>query len=1227
MIRFALLPLVALLSLGGSGSSATETSRKLLRRTQVEASIAWSIDVNSPCDESFPLAIPEDLSTDEFLERRTLMSIPDVRFLLPSDPLQKFHAPLCPDGRRLDTRRLLDCPGAQCFAEMYQMCMHITSQECFAQARGDVPTGKPTERPTPSPTPKPTFGKEITVQPVKVIMKNVKEGYLLNQDVRALIMRSSAEILEKHLDAEGPIELIEVESGGFLDRRELMILDDVESSRDRMLLNSEEALQLMEELMVSNDKGGDNSDTRSLQTWTMEDIDFRASEEEEGDVPVALNVRVAHPKHMTDYALAYIIETLDDHKSAIENTLRDFDDEYLRDVEVVISSFQIGEVVDETEQPTKQPTPRPTPQPVELRKRETVHPVAIFMRDVPSGYRLSPEARSSLLILVHEMMQDELDENFELVEVTYPGRLRHDEGKKTHALPLLIRVRASPDVSDFALALVMEVFEGDNMGRICRHLRSLSPGTFAVCSLGAQTYDLADILGPSMAPTRAPDMITMDHPVQLIFDGVPLGYTFSSRHRQALLKLVEEMVKRRLSDSLELVGVRYAGVLLSNRPGKGNRYSPQFPMMVTIRGPRDDVEAFTVVLMVEAVRDGKGEIEDFLVSIDSDGKFKKPGLSVSDFDPDDLVDTSRIDRIEQTQHGVELTFEGAPPGYAMPPEDEETCRVIVEEILDENMGGLFDLVDVSQYDEASDMITVSVNGGRSLQSGEDSVSVPLLITVEGPDDQSELALPYIMQVIRDNVRDLEDFLRSLNFRDPSVGVDEYWGEPYVPASLEEDGDPMWPLPWWVWLLVALGVLILFACCCLCFRWYTMYRDAVREKEIREDERMSARHLVVEKPVIIEKPVLMNNLVKEKKHKKKKKKHKKKRKQRIIQLEQPQVLQIEQAQPQVLQIEAPQPQVYQIQQPEYQGPTIDVHHVHPDEMTARSGVTFQYDPPSEHYSYFDGHEAYHGRLLGQSVASGAAPLALPAPGAEYMAIADEPSAQYSNYSVVDPSQAGGDLDMLYDQDGRSRQPSRQTSRRSKQQPSGSGWEEVTSGSIHPRKEPSGYEPVDAHSIGTHSNSYVTQPHTSFSQQIRGDMSYTTQQPSHEAGQHPQMRAAASSASSRVSHSTAASSVLPMSRAEYSTAASSGVLPMSSDHRFQPQLSNVNEMQQSETEGSGDMFATFADPSYSVEDRSSGLSSFERDGGGRPVSRRGSAGVESMDGSRGYGYGYNTTSTSL
>lgn len=181
----------------------------------------------------------------------------------------------------------------------------------------------------------------------------------------------------------------------------------------------------------------------------------------------------------------------------------------------------------------------------------------------------------------------------------------------------------------------------------------------------------------------------------------------------------------------------------------------------------------------------------------------------------------------------------------------------------------------------------------------------------------------------------------------------------------EEEENWWIQPWWVWLLVGIGLLALICCLCFFFRCLCRYQEYKRnyEKELVKESAIvesppQQQPVVVEKPIIIEKPVIVEKEIvrhrKAKKHKKKKKKHKR-----------PQVLQIEA--PPVPQIEQ-QPMMYEHHQIEQisddDGPFIAIPH---EAYTTRSGLTFDYDPPSENYLQLEGADSFHGRLLGPSVA--------------------------------------------------------------------------------------------------------------------------------------------------------------------------------------------------------------------------------------------------------------------
>lgn len=335
------------------------------------------------------------------------------------------------------------CDDSQCFAVVYQMCLHRTSQECKAQDNGIVPTGKPTERPTKEPTAKPVFAVVTSVHPVKVILENVAEGYKMTSDVRALIIRVCAEILEGN--TSGPLEFVEALSGGFLsDRRR---------REQKLQMNEEEA--------------------------------------------VALDVRVRGPQDTTDFALSYIIETLQDNKLKMEERLREYDVDSFRDVVVKFRSYKASEIVEETDQPTGKPTqwptppptPRPQAMPLSVPVEESRHALQLVFNRAPAGYTFPTRQREALVHVMWDILsKGKIAGIFDLVEVTIGNisvtrggivsnrRLQSGESALV-VLPFFVTVEGPDDEN--ALSSIIRRLRND-MDTIEDFLRGMDSSTFRV---------------------------------------------------------------------------------------------------------------------------------------------------------------------------------------------------------------------------------------------------------------------------------------------------------------------------------------------------------------------------------------------------------------------------------------------------------------------------------------------------------------------------------------------------------------------------------------------------------------------------------------------------------------------------------------------------------------------------------------------------------------------------
>jgi len=128
MLFRVIIPL--LLPLGATASGSTNTLNRADLRTGT-----------GPCNESFPLAPPDTQNHHRRHERRLVA-------IRPGDESSKYYetgeyyAPLCPDGRHIDIRKLQRCNGGSCWNEEIS--------QCTFQCTWDESTPRPSVSPIPS---------------------------------------------------------------------------------------------------------------------------------------------------------------------------------------------------------------------------------------------------------------------------------------------------------------------------------------------------------------------------------------------------------------------------------------------------------------------------------------------------------------------------------------------------------------------------------------------------------------------------------------------------------------------------------------------------------------------------------------------------------------------------------------------------------------------------------------------------------------------------------------------------------------------------------------------------------------------------------------------------------------------------------------------------------------------------------------------------------------------
>ena len=134
-----------------SPSALLATIATLLAFALPPSAVAATGPLSSPCDGSYPLASRSDR---ELHARRPghLVAVPSEVFINNSndnkdgrrgvdgvelanrDPhaRRQSYAPLCPDGERIDLRRLQSCQQGHCWVAALQQCYHNTSNECLS---------------------------------------------------------------------------------------------------------------------------------------------------------------------------------------------------------------------------------------------------------------------------------------------------------------------------------------------------------------------------------------------------------------------------------------------------------------------------------------------------------------------------------------------------------------------------------------------------------------------------------------------------------------------------------------------------------------------------------------------------------------------------------------------------------------------------------------------------------------------------------------------------------------------------------------------------------------------------------------------------------------------------------------------------------------------------------------------------------------------------------------
>jgi len=221
---------------------------------------------------------------------------------------------------------------------------------------------------------------------------------------------------------------------------------------------------------------------------------------------------------------------------------------------------------------TLQPSRRPT-----FGTADTVHPLALELKNLPEGYQPNPEVRSLILRFVKETLEERLSEDgLELVTVEYAGRLppitdstsssnggnsrmfSNKDGNRVRKLssrfylrrgqqqqkqqrrrrrrldavsiPLRVTVNGPTNVNDLALSYIMDAIR-QRFGDLENRLRRLDGDVYSNIDVGIDTYefDMPTTGRPTTArPTRMPSKVPTEAPASaVIMDDTTTGWITS----------------------------------------------------------------------------------------------------------------------------------------------------------------------------------------------------------------------------------------------------------------------------------------------------------------------------------------------------------------------------------------------------------------------------------------------------------------------------------------------------------------------------------------------------------------------------------------------------------------------------------------------------------------------------------------------------------------------------
>ena len=186
------------------------------------------------------------------------------------------------------------------------------------------------------------------------------------------------------------------------------------------------------------------------------------------------------------------------------------------------------------------------------------------------------------------------------------------------------------------------------------------------------------------------------------------------------------------------------------------------PLRISLKGPADESN-YALSYIMNVIRNKQDEIKDFLNSLGS--AFKTVSVTPVSYDDFESMAESSPGSAE-TRHPFEMTIDRVPADYQLSADDRASVVGHVRKLLYDSLAGSLDLIDLveSRSGLGRGLLTSSTRGRTK------ELSLPLAVTVKGPEESSDDASYHILQALEDKIADIESYLRTLDSETFSVSL-------------------------------------------------------------------------------------------------------------------------------------------------------------------------------------------------------------------------------------------------------------------------------------------------------------------------------------------------------------------------------------------------------------------------------------------------------------------------